>query len=30
VLAMIRSGEITDGETVAALMLALLELGRVA
>jgi 8-oxo-dGDP phosphatase len=30
VLAMIRRGEITDGETVAALMLALLELGRVA
>ena len=28
-LAMIRRGEITDGETVAALMLALLELGRV-
>ncbi|TQM61761.1 NUDIX domain-containing protein [Humibacillus xanthopallidus] len=30
VLAMIRRGEITDGETVAALMLALLELGRIA
>ena len=29
-LAMIRRGEITDGETVAALMLALIELGRVA
>jgi 8-oxo-dGTP pyrophosphatase MutT (NUDIX family) len=29
-LAMIRSGEITDGETVASLMLALLDLGRVA
>ncbi len=28
-LAMVRRGEITDGETVAALMLALLELGRV-
>ena len=28
-LAMIRRGQITDGETVAALMLALLELGRV-
>ena len=30
VLTMIRRGEITDGETVAALMLALLELGRIA
>jgi 8-oxo-dGTP pyrophosphatase MutT (NUDIX family) len=30
VLAMIRRGEIDDGETVAALMLALLELGRIA
>ncbi|WP_141823136.1 NUDIX domain-containing protein [Humibacillus xanthopallidus] len=30
VLDMIRRGEITDGETVAALMLALLELGRIA
>ena len=29
-LAMIRRGEISDGETVAALMLALLDLGRVA
>jgi ADP-ribose pyrophosphatase YjhB (NUDIX family) len=30
VLTMIRGGVITDGETVAALMLALIELGRVA
>ena len=30
VLAMVRRGEITDGETVAALMLALLELDRIA
>jgi 8-oxo-dGTP pyrophosphatase MutT (NUDIX family) len=30
VLAMIRRGEIDDGETVAAFMLALLELGRIA
>jgi hypothetical protein len=30
VLGLVRSGGITDGETVAALMFALLELGRVA